>query len=294
MAGALREKTRLSASFPTQDATNLGVRLFAIVAWTGILLVGAVSGFEPLLSPSYSTPASFVSADYQGTTPFTEDRTNKGKVSSLPDPSSREEEKSAQLFSMETKAVTAGGVWDKWRRVKVDIGRDLEIVARCQANEPCPAPARKLIGLSIEGAGRIGRARVGLINRAVDLAITPVSDEVQWGVPDRWSAPFETLQSGRGDCEDYAIVKYLALLEAGISKDDVKIVILKNFFPNEDHAVVAVRVDGQWLIMDNRTLSLVRDVDLTRAIPEFVLDQGGVRRFVSGSRNQRAWNIAGN
>jgi predicted transglutaminase-like cysteine proteinase len=46
----------------------------------------------------------------------------------------------------------------------------------------------------------------------VDLAIAPVSDEVQWGVPDHWSAPFETLQSGRGDCEDYAIVKYLALL----------------------------------------------------------------------------------
>jgi len=62
----------------------------------------------------------------------------------------------------------------------------------------------------------------------------------------------------RGDCEDYAIVKYAALVEAGTSKDDVKIVVLKNVFPNEDHAVVAVRVDGQWLILDNRTLTLVR------------------------------------
>jgi predicted transglutaminase-like cysteine proteinase len=287
-------KTKWSASFPTQDATNRGVRLWATVAWRGILLAGTLSGFAPLLSPSYSTPASFVSADYQGTALFTEDRTNKGMVTPLPDPSPIKEENSAQLFSMETEAVTWGGVWDKWRRMKVDIARDLEIVARCQANEPCPASARKLIDLSVEGAGRIGRARVGLINRAVDLAIAPVSDEAQWGVPDHWSAPFETLQSGRGDCEDYAIVKYLALLEAGISEEDVKIIILKNVFPNEEHAVVAVRVDGQWLIMDNRTLTLVRDMDLTRAIPEFVLDRGGVRRFVPGSRNQRAWNIAGN
>jgi predicted transglutaminase-like cysteine proteinase len=108
------------------------------------------------------------------------------------------------------------------------------------------------------------------------------------GLPDHWSAPFETLRSGRGDCEDYAIVKYLALLEAGVSKDDVKIVILKNVFPNEDHAVMAVRVDGQWLILDNRTLTLVRDMDLTRAKPQFILDQGGVKRFVSISRTLRA------
>ena len=105
-------KTRLSASFPTQSATNRGVRLWAIVAWRGILLAGTLSGFAPLLSPSSSTPASFVSADYQGTAPFTEDGTSKGmEVSPLPDPPPIEEEKSAQLFSLETEAVTGGGVW---------------------------------------------------------------------------------------------------------------------------------------------------------------------------------------
>src|SRR6202042_2891007 len=96
---------------------------------------------------------------------------------------------------------------------------------------------------------------------------------------DRWSAPFETLQSNRGDCEDYAIVKYLALRAAGLPEDDVKIVVFKNVFPDEDHAAVAVRVDGEWLILDNRTLTLVRDKDVTRAIPEFVLDHEGVKRF---------------
>ena len=66
----------------------------------------------------------------------------------------------------------------------------------------------------------------------------------------------------------------------------MKIVILKNAFPREDHAVVAVRIDDQWLILDNRTLTMVRDMDLTRATPEFVLDQAGVRRFVSRARTR--------
>jgi predicted transglutaminase-like cysteine proteinase len=188
-------------------------------------------------------------------------------------------------FGMDTEPSAAPAVSQKWNHAKAEIARELDIVARCHDHGTCPADARKLIDLSAAGAGRDSRAKIGLINRAVDQAISPASDDAQWGVADRWSAPFETLRSSRGDCEDYAIVKYLALLEAGIPRDDLKIVILKNAFPREDHAVVAVRVDEQWLILDNRTLTLVRDVDLTRATPEFVLDQAGVRRFVSRGRN---------
>jgi hypothetical protein len=57
-------------------------------------------------------------------------------------------------------------------------------------------------------------------------------------------------------------------------------VILRNLFPYEDHAAVAVRVDGQWIILDNRRLALVRDSDMMRSIPRFVLDENGARRFV--------------
>jgi hypothetical protein len=97
-------------------------------------------------------------------------------------------------------------------------------------------------------------------------------------------APFETLQTHRGDCEDYAIVKYVAPLQAGLSHDDVKIVVLRNLQPNEDHADVAARVDGQWLILDNRRLALVRDTEMVGSIPKFVLDEEGTRRSVPSNR----------
>lgn len=187
------------------------------------------------------------------------------------------------LFGMETEPV-AGGLAAKWRAVEADIDGEQQVLARCRAQEACPAVARNLLDIVAEGAGRSGRARVGLINRAVDLAITPSSDEAQWGVEDHWSPPFETLQTRHGDCEDYAIVKYLALLQAGLSYDDVKIVVVRNLLPKEDHAVVAARVDGQWLILDNRHLALVRDTEMVRSTPEFVLDEGGARRFVPSYR----------
>jgi hypothetical protein len=84
-----------------------------------------------------------------------------------------------------------------------------------------------------------------------------------------------------GDCEDYAIVKYAALLAAGFPKDLVKIIVWRNRMPDEEHAVVAVWVDAQWLILDQRTLALVPDTSVTRVIPEFVLGEDGVRRFVA-------------
>ena len=199
------------------------------------------------------------------------------------DAATESDQQAPPIFGMETEPV-AGEVAAKWRAVEADIDREQQVLARCRAQEACPVVAQNLLDIVAEGAGRSGLARVGLINRAVDLAITPTSDEAQWGVADRWSPPFETLQTHRGDCEDYAIVKYVALLQAGLSHDDVKIVILRNLLPKEDHAAVAARVDGQWLILDNRRLALVRDTEMVGSIPEFVLDEGGTRRFVPSNR----------
>jgi len=272
----------MSTSLPSQSAMDRGVDFWKVVAWVGLLLAGALYMIDPLeLLSSSVVPICFVAADSDTPAPAAiEIGVTSASATTM-------DEGSAQLFGMDTLPVADGALLNKWRRVQADITRDLEVVAQCQAGEPCPAPAQRLIALSLEGYGRSGRARVGLLNRAVNLAISPVSDETQWGVPDHWSDPLETLHSNSGDCEDYAIVKYAALLAAGVSKDAVKIVVLRNRLPNEDHAVVAVRVDHQWLVLDNRTLTLVRDMDVRRAIPEFVLDDQGVSRFV-WSRNRKA------
>jgi predicted transglutaminase-like cysteine proteinase len=196
------------------------------------------------------------------------------------------------LFGMETEPVAVGLAW-KWRAVELEIGREAKVLADCRAQKPCSNPARELLDIIAEGSGHSGRARVGLINRAVQLAITPTTDEAQWGVKDHWSSPLETLRTHRGDCEDYAIVKYVALRAAGLSDGDVKIAVVRNLFPDEYHAVTAARVNGEWLILDNRWLTLVRDTDMSRSIPKFVIDENGVNRFVRDSRDEPGSNVGG-
>jgi predicted transglutaminase-like cysteine proteinase len=183
-------------------------------------------------------------------------------------------------FGLAATPVSFGQILTKWNGVEVKIRNDNEILTHCDADpQDCPKAARNFLGIVMQGRTRGGLARIGTINRAINLAIEPMSDMAQWGVPDRWSDPIETFTTGRGDCEDYAIAKYVALTAAGISPEDVKLVIVRNTAADEDHAVVAVRNDGHWIILDNRWLTMVRDVEMAKAVPLFVLDDAGVAAF---------------
>jgi hypothetical protein len=42
-----------------------------------------------------------------------------------------------------------------------------------------------------------------------------------------------------------------------------------------DHAVVAARLDGRWIILDNRQMTLQADVDLRNVTPLFAFDSEG-------------------
>lgn len=161
---------------------------------------------------------------------------------------------------------------EKWDTLQSDIAREREVIAQCRGNAACPSAAARRFNAMVEAAReRSGRARIGEINRAVNLAIRPQSDLAQHGVADRWSSPLATLESGRGDCEDYAIAKLALLREAGFAGEDLRFAIIsEKASPLESHAVAAVRLEGRWLVLDNRRLALV-DATALGADPLFVL-----------------------
>lgn len=183
-------------------------------------------------------------------------------------------------FSLAATTLSFGDVVTKWNGVQTEIRAERGILAGCQtAVAPCPEAARNFLAIVAQGRALNGRARIGVINRAVNLAIIGTSDLAQWGEEDRWSAPLVTFATGRGDCEDYAIAKYVALTEAGIAPADVRLVIIRDMALGQDHAVTAVRLAGEWLMLDNRRTTLVADRNYWDAMPLFVLDDAGVRQF---------------
>ena len=189
--------------------------------------------------------------------------------------------KSAEPFGLFASRLSGGGLQQKWQGVQRRLDDEMVQLALCEGDrERCVSPAAlQLLGLVDTAKGREGRARLGEINRAINLAIKPMSDLAQYGEIDVWSSPLATLTRGAGDCEDYAIAKFVALRLSGIPADDLRIVIMRDTVLGEDHAVAAARQDGHWLTLDNRRMAMVEDAHVRNYRPTFVIDTDGVQRY---------------
>jgi predicted transglutaminase-like cysteine proteinase len=187
----------------------------------------------------------------------------------------------SEPFGLSASKLLAGGVREKWLGVERKLDDERVQLALCDGDrERCASPAAlQFLALVDNARAREGRARLGEINRAINLAIRPMSDQAQFGEPDVWSSPLMTLAHGAGDCEDYAIAKFVALRQAGVSADDLRIVIMRDPLRGEDHAVAAARLDGHWLMLDNRRMTMVEDTDIRNYRPMFVIDQNGVMQY---------------
>ena len=166
----------------------------------------------------------------------------------------------------------SGGLLQKWNSAATELRIDIDIIAACRADPAaCESlAATHMIAIVEEAQKRDGRARIGEINRAVNLAIAAASDRNQYSVEDKWASPLTTFASGRGDCEDYALAKYAALRAAGFDDADMRLLIVHLPRSQTDHAVLSVRHEGRWLILDNRRFALLDAAHLD-AEPLFAL-----------------------
>ena len=185
-------------------------------------------------------------------------------------------------FDLSVATTPESVLWAKWRELSAEIARDTAVLAGCRDDmTACPDEARRLIVIIDAARAKHGRALIGEVNRAVNLAIRPVTDLVQHGVDDHWSAPLATFAAGRGDCEDYAIAKLVALREAGLAEDDLRLVIARDQRTHSDHAVLTVRQDDRWLVLDNRHFNLVDANDVPNLVPLYALGVDGVQTFAT-------------
>ena len=73
----------------------------------------------------------------------------------------------------------ARGAAAKWRDVLARMDSEGETLAACRVSpDSCPPPARRLLNIVELGRQRAGRARLGEINRAVNLSIRATSETI--------------------------------------------------------------------------------------------------------------------
>jgi len=188
-------------------------------------------------------------------------------------------------FGMGTDALPEGPLWVTWRNLQAQMAADERVVFQCRVQpRACPSfEAQKFIDIADEGRfytddgdrhGDLGR--IGRINRAVNLSISPIKSAT------KWSSPLSALAAGVGDCKQYSVLKYAALKNAGFAADDLRIVILQPKLEKQTHAVVTIRTGNHWLVLDNRTMVMAESrMLLAQNIPLFMFDERGVRQFTA-------------
>jgi predicted transglutaminase-like cysteine proteinase len=88
--------------------------------------------------------------------------------------------------------------------------------------------------------------KVKQINAYVNAKIVAVSDMDHWGVVDQWDYPTD----GKGDCEDYALLKRKMLMELGFPRQALLMTVVKEA-NGDGHAILTVKTDQGEFALDN-------------------------------------------
>jgi predicted transglutaminase-like cysteine proteinase len=98
-----------------------------------------------------------------------------------------------------------------------------------------------------------GVATLSRVNRWANGSIGFADDSDSYGRRDYWATAEETLAAGRGDCEDYAILKYQMLAALGFDRSRMYLTLARDLVRNVDHAVLVVRIGDAHYMLDNAT-----------------------------------------
>jgi predicted transglutaminase-like cysteine proteinase len=182
-------------------------------------------------------------------------------------------------FGVASTPVSGGGLIRKWHDVQTGLTKDYQTLGKCRQDPTsCAAAPARFLALVESARPLAGLARIAAVNSAVNQAVRPMTDLDQYGQVELWATPLMTFASGAGDCEDYAIAKYAALIELGISANDLRLLAVYDRNARENHAVAAVRFEQHWLILDNLVADVQDAATSTRLNPLFVLGDQWVRR----------------
>ena len=114
------------------------------------------------------------------------------------------------------------------------------------------------------------------------------SDQKNYGMEEYWATPEEFLEKG-GDCEDFAIAKYLALRYFGWPEENLWILLAKDLKTKESHAATVARDQSKVFVLDNLSrpvyLLIPEKQYVKNFSPLFALNNQGIWMFIKSDDN---------
>ncbi|MCK5424014.1 MAG: transglutaminase-like cysteine peptidase [Emcibacter sp.] len=99
-----------------------------------------------------------------------------------------------------------------------------------------------------------------------------INDIINWGIPDYWASVRQFFKKD-GDCEDYAIAKYMSLKELGFDADKMRIVVVQDTNLDVPHAVLVVSLNGDRLVLDNQISYVVKEKAVLHYRPFYSINE---------------------
>ena len=118
-------------------------------------------------------------------------------------------------------------------------------VAFCRDHGDECRPARRFSDRVQFSAAKFGELQT--VNDYVNASVNPVTDLDLYGKVEVWTYP----AAGKGDCEDYVLLKRRMLIERGWPASTLLITVVRDE-NNEGHAVLTVRTDSGDYVLDNK------------------------------------------
>ena len=179
----------------------------------------------------------------------------------------------ADLFgSLELKSKSLEAL-PQWRRVLTNFQIERVAFSRCFGDSTsCTTAALKNWRRIMHLADSLEpRQKLGTVNSFFNR--WPYrQDRELYGLREYWATPREFM-SRAGDCEDYAIAKYWALREVGFGPDDLRIVILRDEIRNVSHAVLAVYLVEDIVILDNLSEQIFSHSKYKHYVPQYSMNE---------------------
>ena len=163
----------------------------------------------------------------------------------------------------------------RWAAVYGEIGG-------CNGAVDCGKNGSALAELTRSARDKKFLDKLDAVNRTINRLITYRKDEAVYGNIDYWATPAEILTRGVGDCEDFAILKMAALIEAGVPAQSMSMVVLQDRSRNVFHAVLSVATQSGTFILDNLSNTVARDAAYRSYVPLYSFSTD--RAWIHGAR----------